>query len=439
MTSIGSQPPTSSSKNPAELFGYRVLECVGTGAASLIYRVVRPDTQKIYCLKHVIRKTDRDDRFIEQLENEHDIARRVTHRGLRRSLEFKINRTLLRVTVDAAMVLEFFEGKTLSEAPTRNLLETLDCFSQVAEALVALHQMGYVHCDLKPSNIIRNSVGDVKVIDLGQACPVGTVKKRVQGTPDYIAPEQVKCLAVSPKTDVYNFGATMYWDLTGQNLPTLFTVTKGENSFLVDSQISSPRELNATIPQQLSDLVMECVRVHPPKRPELPDILRRLQIIDHVLRRPEKAAAPALQPVEPPLMEPPMSNFGTQLERAMATVRQQNANLQQLRQAVQERDVKLAAFQKEKESALQTIQTECAEKEAELADLRKDLATLKGIMESQTKQLDAIKRVLGDVPDDDDVRVLAEFNKMFPTQQSTPNGKPGVVISKVKETRTATS
>src|SRR5438034_5617019 len=44
-----------------------------------------------------------------------------------------------------------------------------------------------------------------KVIDLGQACAVGTKKQRIQGTPDFIAPEQVKCEAVTPRTDVFNF------------------------------------------------------------------------------------------------------------------------------------------------------------------------------------------------------------------------------------------
>ena len=66
------------------------------------------------------------------------------------------------------------------------------------------------------------------------------------------------------------------------------------------------------------------------------------------------------------------------------------------------------------------MQAACAAKDAEIADLRKDLATLQGIMESQAKQLDAIKRILGDVPDEDDARVMAEFNKLFPMEPQQP-------------------
>jgi serine/threonine protein kinase len=54
-----------------------------------------------------------------------------------------------------------------------------------------------VHCDLKPNNILINPQGKVKVIDLGQACAIGTKKTRIQGTPDYIAPEQEKLASKS--------------------------------------------------------------------------------------------------------------------------------------------------------------------------------------------------------------------------------------------------
>jgi eukaryotic-like serine/threonine-protein kinase len=126
----------------------------------------------------------------------------------------------------------------------------------------------------------------VKVIDLGQACPVGTKKERIQGTPDYIAPEQVKCLPVSIRTDIYNYGATMYWALSGRKMPTLFTVGKGENSMLSDDLIPGPSVINPLVPEQLSNFVMECVRLNPKKRPaDMGEVARRLEIIQHVIER----------------------------------------------------------------------------------------------------------------------------------------------------------
>ncbi|HEX4793834.1 MAG TPA: serine/threonine-protein kinase [Humisphaera sp.] len=270
---------------PKELCGYEVLGFLGQGAASDIYLVSHPQSKQVYALKYVVRKTDKDDRFIEQLETEFEASRLVAHRGLRKCLEFKVNRTFLRKAIDAILVMELMDGSPLETRPPANVLETIDCFIQTGSALQSLHDLGYVHCDLKPNNILRSVSGHVKVIDLGQAAKIGTAKKRIQGTPDYIAPEQVKLLPVTPKTDVYNFGATLYWALTGRNLPTLFTVGKGENSFLVNDRISTPHELNASVPEQLSNLVMECVRLNPVKRPEMTEVIRRLEIMDHAVRR----------------------------------------------------------------------------------------------------------------------------------------------------------
>jgi len=290
MTTLDSAPAQGQLILPKELFGYEVLDYLGQGARSDIYVVSHPDTHQLYALKHVVRKSDKDDRFFEQLENEYEVGRQATHPGLRRCIDLKINRTLLRKNIDAALVMELFDGSPLDVKPPASLTETMDCFIQTAKALDVLHQLGYVHCDLKPNNILRAPNGQVKVIDLGQAACIGTVKKRIQGTPDYISPEQVKCQAISTRTDVYNFGATFYWALTGRNLPTLFTIEKSENSFLVDDKMASPRDLNPGVPEQLSNLIMQCVKLTPAKRPELSDVIRRLEIIEHVIKRNSKSS-----------------------------------------------------------------------------------------------------------------------------------------------------
>jgi len=237
-------------------------------------------------LKHVVRKADKDIRFVEQLENEFAVGKHLAHPALRRVVDFKCNRTILRKVVDAALVMELFDGQPLETHLPRDLIAILDCFIATATALALMHENGYVHCDLKPNNILLGKAGNVKVIDLGQACPVGTVKARIQGTPDFISPEQVKCQPVSRATDVFNFGATLYWALTGRKVPTLFTLKQGENSFLVDAQIPAPHELNPTIPQPLSLFVMECVRTVAAKRPaDMAEVLRRLEVLRHAASR----------------------------------------------------------------------------------------------------------------------------------------------------------
>ena len=273
---------------PKSVFGYDVVDFIGEGAGSRIFAVTHSTNKQLYALKYVVPKRDKDVRFVEQLETEFEVGKQVSHPGLRRSLDLKISRTLLtRKATEAALVLELFDGVSLERRLPQGLPQMVEVFIKAADALASLHGLGYVHCDLKPNNILVDAASrNVKVIDLGQAARIGTAKTRIQGTPDYIAPEQVKCLPVTAQTDVFNFGATMYWSLCGQKLPTLFNIKKSENSFLVDSAMATPRDCNKMVPETLSNLVMECVRTNPQKRPaDMAELSRRLEIILHVMRK----------------------------------------------------------------------------------------------------------------------------------------------------------
>ena len=274
-----SNNPTGPAQLPKELFGYEVVDRIGEGAASTIYAVTEPRTHQLYALKHVVRKTEKDIRYIDQVENEYNVSKLFRHTGLRRSYELKVNRRVVFGPVtDAALVMEFVHGLPINEQPVKGLPAIVDTFVQTGRALEALHHLRLVHCDLKPNNIIRDPGGTVKVIDFGQTCPFGTEKPRVQGTPDYIAPEQVKLKPVSPRTDVYNFGATMYWALTGQRAPTLYTIPKGHKEVLKEQKFPTPMELNPQVPEDISKLVMDCLRYRPHERPtRMEDVLRVLE------------------------------------------------------------------------------------------------------------------------------------------------------------------
>lgn len=278
--------PSPSRSVPQTLFGYEVIGFIGEGAGSQIYVVTDPATGQLYALKHVVRKNEKDIRFIEQLEAEHEVGRRVVHPNVRRVVEFRLNRTLLRKVIDAALVLELFDGHSLEREQPRSMADLVGIFLKTAQGLGAMHASGFVHCDLKPDNILFNGRLEVKVIDLGQSCVAGTAKERIQGTPDYIAPEQVKCKPVTPQTDIFNLGATMYYCLAGQKMPTLFTAGRGENSLVSDDLIRTPAQLNPSVPEGLSNFVMECVRLNPAKRPaDMTEVARRLDLFQHLLEQ----------------------------------------------------------------------------------------------------------------------------------------------------------
>lgn len=271
---------------------YDVLERIGEGARSTIYAVKDPATNKVFALKHVLRQDDKDVRFIEQVENEYEVSKVFQHPGLRRSYELKVTKSMLMKKTEAFLVMELVDGKPLDVRCPKSLLDVTDTFIQAGQGLKHMHQMGFVHCDIKPNNILRNDAGKVTVIDFGQSCKIGTVKERIQGTPDYIAPEQVARRPVTQQTDVFNLGATLYWALTSKHIPTMYTVNKkGENSFLLDTRIETPADLNPKIPPVLSNLVMDSIATSPRKRPaDMEAMLQRMELAKHILA---KAANPA--------------------------------------------------------------------------------------------------------------------------------------------------
>ena len=270
-----------------KLLHYEVMAPLGEGARSTIYQVRDPETGRQFALKHVVRTDQKDIRFIEQMETEYQISRLFTHPNLRRSYELKIIKTMLLKVSEAFLVMELVDGKPLDMRLPNDMMDILDTFIAAAQGLRAMHQMGYAHCDIKPNNLLRNDRGDVKVIDFGQSCRIGTVKERIQGTPDYIAPEQVTRRPISVQTDVFNLGATLYWAITGKPIPTLYTVNKkGENSFLLDSKFDSPADLNPRTPPAVSNLVMECIATKPSKRPaDMDQMINRLELGKHILMK----------------------------------------------------------------------------------------------------------------------------------------------------------
>ena len=254
-------------KDILSIGGFTIIKRLGNGARSTIYSAVDDQDQTVVALKRVILEKPEDIRFFEQTEMEFKVASKIDHPYIRKCFKLKKLRNMFKIK-ELILSMELLEGKTLEESPTLSLGDVLLVFRMVATGLNAMHQHGFVHCDMKPNNIMISKTGSIKIIDLGQSCKIGTTKTRIQGTPDYIAPEQVKRKPLGPKTDIFNLGATMYWALTGKNVPTLIP-TKMNGIGLVEPQreCPSPHQLKRQIPQEISDLVMQCVKDDPTIRP----------------------------------------------------------------------------------------------------------------------------------------------------------------------------
>lgn len=273
MQLIVDQPRLMSSQPDRKLlFGYEIISFLGEGAASALYAVAKPGEGQLYALKHVLRKDDKSQRFVDQLINEYEASKKVNHPNVRKCIEVKTSRTILLQVAEAALVMELLDATPLDHAMMERDEEAsldyiLSVMTQTARGMAAINAAGFVHCDMKPGNIMVTPEGQAKVIDLGQACAPGTRKQRVQGSPHFISPEQFRLEPVTFRTDVFNFGATLYWTLTGRHIPTEFTrkqrLAKGRSD-----DAPPPIEVRPTIPQSLSDLTMQCVRSKIMERPD---------------------------------------------------------------------------------------------------------------------------------------------------------------------------
>ncbi|MEE8168995.1 MAG: serine/threonine-protein kinase [Phycisphaerae bacterium] len=271
--------------------GYNIIEKIGVGARSTIYRVVDPRSGETYALKRVIREPHEDARFLEQAINEHEIAQANDHPSLRRSYELKRFRKWTKLS-EVQVVMEYVQGVSLEQHRPTDVLEIVEIFLKVAEGIDALHRAGFLHADLKPNNILAGVNGEVKIIDFGQGCPIGFRKKRIQGTPGYIAPEQAHRRPLDQRTDFFNLGATLYWALTGREFPTIISknAKPGVINVVAPRSVPSPVELNEETPVALSRLVMECCQERPQDRPrDIRQIISRLEATHNMLSKQREA------------------------------------------------------------------------------------------------------------------------------------------------------
>jgi len=267
-----------------ELPGYAVLQYLGSGARSTIWQVRDQQTGEVYALKRTVRRHASDGRFLEQAINEYEIGSLLRHPNVRRIFDIRRVSRWLRLH-EVHLLMEMCDGLTVQADRPRDLAAVVRVFTDVASGLSHLHERNIVHCDTKPNNIVVAGDGSVKLIDFGQSCYAGTVKSRIQGTPDFIAPEQVYRRPVTARTDVYNFGASLYWTLTGRPIPTV--LPKDGLLTLNDGQRVLPVEqLNPDVPASLSKLVGECIQLHPPHRPgSMGEIGSRLMLIGRQLEQ----------------------------------------------------------------------------------------------------------------------------------------------------------
>jgi len=257
---------------------FDVIEPIGKGAGSTIFKVRRHEDGKVYALKVVKVLEAEDKRYLDQLQREYEIASHLNHPNLCKVYALELERSLIGKPHGGRLLMEFVHGVPLLSLKTMNLGKKLVVFAKTAAALAHMHALGFYHADVKPENILVSAEGDVRLIDFGVAWRRGEEKGRIQGTPDYLAPEQVRKKIANAKTDIFNLGATMYHMLSGEVIHEGFR-TKGASKFgKLDDLVRPIVDLNPDIPKEIDVFVRKCISFYPDDRPEsMKDVFRSLK------------------------------------------------------------------------------------------------------------------------------------------------------------------
>jgi serine/threonine protein kinase len=252
---------------------FQVLGNLGEGAHSTILHIRRNSDGRQYALKVVKIEESDDQKFLDQAEHEYEVARKLDHPNLIKIFVLEKIKSFGFVgsVKEVRQLIEFVNGKTLDRFKLLPLPILLQVFRNVADGMVMMHRRGVCHGDLKPNNIMLSRSGNVKVIDYGLSWIKGEEKMRVQGTPEYMAPEQVKQRLVNEKTDLFNFGATLYRLLTWRHIPVILPM--GEHAVAIDEatwkgQLKPVRSFDPNCPERLANLVEKCLQYRAVLRPE---------------------------------------------------------------------------------------------------------------------------------------------------------------------------
>ncbi len=267
---------------------YRIIELLGCGGMGYLYRAREMKTDWEVALKVLADRFRFDKGRLTRFQLEAEAGLKLSHPNILRTKAIRRSEDIYGVI--HYMVMELVKGVSLRELleirrRTLNWRQSCDVICQAATGLQYAHQMGLVHRDVKPENLLIRTDGAVKVLDFGLAMVGGSeaeyslatiLGQNCLGTADYIAPEQsVDSLNVDCRADIYSLGCTFYFLVTGQ-VPF---PSKNTSDKLAGHRRGRPREiheLNPKVPERIVKIIKKMMAKRPERRFQTADDVRRI-------------------------------------------------------------------------------------------------------------------------------------------------------------------
>ncbi len=265
-------------KTGRPLRGYRLIEEIGSGAFSIVWRGMQPSVNREVAIKQIRPELASRPDFIRRFEAEAQVVARIDHPHIVPMIDF------WRDPDSAYLVMHWLRGGTLEQrldAGQLSLDSTRTLAHQIGGALTAAHHANIVHRDVKTSNIMFDEAGHAFLTDFGIALEIahsgGPEAALSQGSPAYASPEQIRRETLDARADIFSLGVVLFECLAG-TLPFRDNTSVQE---LVERQLVEPYPLLSEWRSELPNSVIYAVATATAKDPSdrfasIADFLRAL-------------------------------------------------------------------------------------------------------------------------------------------------------------------
>ena len=234
---------------------YRIEHKLGHGAWAIVYQGHHISLGKKVAIKMLKHQMAMVEEFHDRFIKEATIIADMQHPNIINVFDVEERFKTLFI------IMEYLEGTPLNIVLKKNgplpADQVIDIFRQVCAGLSYAHQRGIVHQDIKPENLYMMPGGRIKILDFGLACPFGSENMEMEGTIQYMSPEQIESYPVDARTDMYCLGITAFELLTGKQPFAQKDIAKLMERHLTED-IPDPAAYIDNVPPQLSACIRKC-------------------------------------------------------------------------------------------------------------------------------------------------------------------------------------